>query len=135
MFNYFLILSFPISTFTYIFISWIEFRFYSKQNTKNTKNSIVNKKSYQWYLLNVLLSVWSPERARVHVVVSYVSPVVWRTVSLSEEIPAQARIHLEGLGRSVLSVGVAMMLAWLTGGSRIDVLIVVAEVHGSGFYF
>lgn len=81
------------------------------------------------------MSVWSPEWARVYVVVPDVSPVVWRTACLSEEIPAHARIHLEGLSRSVLSVGIAMVLAWLTGGSRIDVVIVVAEVHGSGFYF
>ena len=55
---------------------------------------------------------------------------------LSEEIPAQTGIDLEGLGRPVFFVSVAVVFAGLARGSGEQFLAVEVEVHGFfGYYF
>jgi hypothetical protein len=50
--------------------------------------------------------------------------------ALSKKISTETGIDVEGLGRSVLSVSVTMVLTGLPGWSSEDVLVIKVEVHG-----
>ena len=89
---------------------------------------MINIKGY--FLKMTAFTRLSSEWARVDIVGFGLSEKASVATALSEEISAETGIDVEGLGRSVLSISVAMMLTGLPGGSSEDVLIVEVEVHG-----
>ena len=83
------------------------------------------------YFLRIFAFAWlSSEGTRIDIVGFGLSKKASIAAALSEEISAETGIDIEGLGRSVLSVSVAMMLTGLPGGSSEDVLVIEVEVHG-----
>jgi hypothetical protein len=75
------------------------------------------------------LGFGSSEGARVDIIDFGRSNEPSEPTALPEEIPAETGVHIEGLGLSVFLVGVAVVLAGLSGWSGEDVLAVIVEVH------
>jgi hypothetical protein len=107
----------------------VKFLFCSK-TLKHKKQKTRYKINIKHYFLKPLpCCCLSPERPCIQIINPGLSKEPALSGSLSKEISAETGIDIECLGRSVLSVSVAVMFAGLAGRSGEDVLSVVVEVH------